>query len=372
MIKKIAIYSPYFPTTIGGGERVLLETAAILKDAGHQVFIIFDKYQKLPISQKIFWQKIEKKLNLSLQGLKVIQGPFGKNSSFFQRLLFTKRFDRFFYMTDGSFFVSLAKKNIVHFQIPLKKSKAKFLQKLKLKNWHIKTANSEFTKKVIEKNWQVRIDYIQRGCVDLADFKPAEKTNLILTVGRFFSAKNKKHCKKQDFLIKAYLKLIKTRKIKDWNFNLIGGVVKGEDNIDFLKKVKSLAKKQSLIKVKTDVSFKEIKNNYAKASIYWHGAGYGIDEAENPEAVEHFGISVIEAMASGCIPVVVNKGGLKEIVINGKNGFVFETEEQLINITSRLMNNSKLRDKISKQAVLRARQFSKHKYKKQVKRIFKI
>jgi len=29
---------------------------------------------------------------------------------------------------------------------------------------------------------------------------------------------------------------------------------------------------------------------------------------------EHFGISIVEAMASGCIPVVHNSGGMKEFV----------------------------------------------------------
>ena len=29
---------------------------------------------------------------------------------------------------------------------------------------------------------------------------------------------------------------------------------------------------------------------------------------------EHFGISIVEAMASGCIPIVHNSGGMKEFV----------------------------------------------------------
>jgi glycosyltransferase involved in cell wall biosynthesis len=372
MIMKIAIYSPYFPTTIGGGERVLLETAAILKEAGHQVFVVFDQEKIKPENQDLFWQSIEKKLNLKLQGLTIISGPFGKNSSFIQRLLFTKNFDRLFYMTDGSLFLSWAKKNIVHFQIPLKKADNSLWQKIKIKNWHTKTANSLFTKQNIEKNWKMQINYVQRGCVDLNDFKPSKKSNLILTVGRFFSPKNKKHCKKQDFLIKSYLELLKTKKITDWSFSLVGGVVKGADNLSYLKKVKDLASKQRLVSVKTDASFTEIKSHYAKASIYWHSAGFGINEITNPTAVEHFGIAVIEAMASGCVPVVVNKGGLKEIVENNKNGFVFETQKQLIDITSRLIKNNNLREGMSKQAVLRARQFSKPKYRKQVKKIFAI
>ena len=37
---------------------------------------------------------------------------------------------------------------------------------------------------------------------------------------------------------------------------------------------------------------------------------------------EGFGISVIEAMSRGCIPLTFNKGGLPEIISNAKNGFI--------------------------------------------------
>lgn len=37
---------------------------------------------------------------------------------------------------------------------------------------------------------------------------------------------------------------------------------------------------------------------------------------------EGFGISVVEAMARGCIPITFNKGGLPEIITNGVNGII--------------------------------------------------
>lgn len=39
---------------------------------------------------------------------------------------------------------------------------------------------------------------------------------------------------------------------------------------------------------------------------------------------EGFGIAVVEAMSRGCIPVVSNKGGLKEIITNNQDGFILE------------------------------------------------
>lgn len=39
---------------------------------------------------------------------------------------------------------------------------------------------------------------------------------------------------------------------------------------------------------------------------------------------EAFGISVVEAMSRGCIPITFNKGGLPEIIKNNKNGFIID------------------------------------------------
>ncbi len=371
-MKKIAFYSPYFPNTIGGGERVFLTTAEILSKEGCRVVIVVDKDKKIPQNKKAFWQEIEKKLQLNLQDLEIVNGPFGVGSSLWQRLWFSRKFDSFFYMTDGSLFFSLAKRNIVHFQIPIKKNSNGWLQNLKLKNWGIKTANSLFTKNIIEKNWQVKIDFIQRGCIDLTDFGSAEKEKLIVTVGRFFSPSFKKHCKKQLFLVKTFLKLLKIKRVKDWNFYVIGGKEREADNLAYFDKVKKLAETNKLVKVKADISFNELKSDYARAGIYWHGAGFGVDEDLYPQAVEHFGISVLEAMISGCVPVVVNRGGLKEIVDHGKNGFVYDTEDQLINYTFKLIKDKDLRVKMAKQAVLKAKQFNKTKYVSQVKKIFAL
>lgn len=58
----------------------------------------------------------------------------------------------------------------------------------------------------------------------------------------------------------------------------------------------------------------EIEKLYAESKIFWHAKGF--DEL-NPYKMEHFGISTVEAMSAGCIPVVINKGGQTEIVTDG-------------------------------------------------------
>ena len=55
--------------------------------------------------------------------------------------------------------------------------------------------------------------------------------------------------------------------------------------------------------------------------------GFGIDPEKNPENTEHFGMTTLEAMSSGCIPLVVPYGGQREIVEDSQ--FFFETMDEL-------------------------------------------
>jgi len=76
---------------------------------------------------------------------------------------------------------------------------------------------------------------------------------------------------------------------------------------------------------------------YAKSTIYWHAAGYGVDEHKNPELTEHFGISIVEAVSAGCIPIVVPSGGQVEIV--SSDDLHWTTKEELIEKTLAVINN---------------------------------
>ena len=74
---------------------------------------------------------------------------------------------------------------------------------------------------------------------------------------------------------------------------------------------------------------------------------------------EGFGISVVEAMARGCIPIVFNKGGLPEIIKNEENGFIVNdvTAESLADEILKVINlNNK--DEIRKNAIETAKEFS--------------
>ena len=181
---KIALYSPFMAENIGGGERYLLTVAECLLKENHQVDLIIQAQAKVNLKQ--IKQKFIKGFNLDLTKLNFIFGPFDIHSTARDRLNFTKAYDVFYYMSDGSLFVPKAKLNAVHFMIPFNKP-LPLIQKLKLKTWQVKTANSSFTKDYIEKIWKTKIDHVHLGSVDSNDFKPLAKKKIILHVGRFFS-----------------------------------------------------------------------------------------------------------------------------------------------------------------------------------------
>lgn len=104
-----------------------------------------------------------------------------------------------------------------------------------------------------------------------------------------------------------------------------------------------------------------------RAAIYWHATGFGVDLQAHPERAEHFGISPIEAMSAGAIPLVFDVGGPREIIESGISGFTFKTEEELIARTHELIAlPSSERRHYSTAAVQRSAQFSSDVFRREL------
>ena len=93
------------------------------------------------------------------------------------------------------------------------------------------------------------------------------------------------------------------------------------------------------------------------ASVFWSATGYGEDEQRNPWASEHFGMTTVEAMAGGCVPVVIDRAGQKEIVREGVDGYRWSTPEELVARTGRVARDEALRARLATAARERAEQF---------------
>lgn len=357
---KIALYSPYLPKHAGGGERYLFDCAKILAEEGHEVSIAISAEENSLTADTIdlIKKKYEQFLNYSLSDIKFIATPLFTTANFFKKLLWTARFDVLYYQTDGSLFFSLAKKNILHLQIPLKLDKSSLLEKLKLHNWQIKNTNSEFTKKYIERFWQTKIDCVHQPYVNSDEFQNQEKKEkIILSVGRFFC---QLHSKRQDVLVDFFKSLteLDPQTLKDWKLVLLG---QKEDEI-FAQKVSGLAKNLN-IEILHEADRATLLKLYQKASIYWHASGFEVDEEKNPEKVEHFGIATLEAMAAGAVPIVINKGGQKEILGENLRNCLWTDKDDCLAKTLKLVKNDQEREKLGEIARERSLLFSKEKFK---------
>src|SRR3989344_1922616 len=362
---KIAIYSPYLDTA-GGGERYMMTIGECLSSI-HDVDILLDGHL-LEIGAKEIKVRIEKLHGLDLSKVEFVRAPFGDKDffvkRFIKRFLFLSKYDFLFYLTDGSIFFSAAKNNVIHIQSPQKNTNISLSKKIKLGCWKLVIYNSKFTKNEAEKSWKINGTVIYPP-VPVDKIKSLKKEKIILSVGRFFAVTKKGENlysgKNHKVLIDNFKKL--QNKIKGWSLHLAGGTGGGDKS--YLEELKHYAKGLDVV-FHPDIPFNDLANLYGRASIYWHGAGFG---EKDPTKMEHFGISTVEAMAAGCVPIVINLGGQKEIVEQGKSGFLWNNPSELIGDTLKIINDEKLFEKISLNAIKRSKIFSKDKFCQNIKKL---
>jgi glycosyltransferase involved in cell wall biosynthesis len=266
-----------------------------------------------------------------------------------------------FVLSDGSIPLTFAAKNILHFQVPFNFPKVNFKTKSKLKRYNWVITNSYFTKTYIDKCFGIESKVIYPP-VDIKSIHPATKEKLILSVGRF-SAKQL-HPKKQEVLIEVFKEVYK--KEPQWRLILVGQA-KREDS-KYLRNLKKIARGHA-IKIIENLSIEKLRDLYSKASIYWHATGFGEDEAKYPQKMEHFGIATVEAQAAGAVPIVIDRGGQKEIVTDSKNGRLFSTKSQLYEITLEVINDKKQLQKLSEGAIKNSRRFSQEVFLREYEKI---
>lgn len=335
---KAAIYNPYLDT-LGGGERYTITFAKVLSEIGYDVYIEWKEKDILEKLSKRFGLKLSKNIYVSNDIKR------GEDS------------DLCFWVSDGSIPTLRARNNYIHFQYPFHDVNGdSLLNKMKFFRINKFICNSKFTKKVIDKEYGINSDILYPP-VDIDSFKPKRKLNQIAYIGRFSVLTQNKG---QDILIEQFKKLTKAKNFTDWKLVLAGGSEVGaEENI---KKLKTLSKGHN-IEIVESPSFDKLKNILGQSKIFWSAAGYGVDENKNPEKVEHFGITLVEAMSAGCVPVVYNAGGPKEVVEHGKNGFLWQKKGELLKLTEGIINDGHL-TKTSKDAIKSSNKFGHQNFKK--------
>lgn len=161
--------------------------------------------------------------------------------------------------------------------------------------------NSSFSKAMIEK-WLETPAIVLHPPIDIEKYlnyaKNKQREDLVVSVGRIEKAKG--------FHIIPYI----AKETSGISYSIIGL----ESDRKYLNELRSLIKKLNLedrVKIYTNLSEGEKLMIMSRAKVYLH-----------PMKYEHFGIAVVEAMATGLIPIVhVKSGTWIDIVQSGKYGF---------------------------------------------------
>jgi glycosyltransferase involved in cell wall biosynthesis len=190
---------------------------------------------------------------------------------------------------------------------------------------------SEYTRGFIKKKWGRDSLTLYPPCPveaysDLSKVQARE--NLAVTVGRFVPEK------------RFHLFVELARMVPNTRFVAIGSLSEGgSPYYELLRRT-----------APENVSFvlsplRKVKDLLGKAMAYVHCA-------EN----EHFGITIVEAMAAGCVPIVHDSGGPREIVTN-EVGFRWGNLAVAARQIIMLAKNDKLRGELSAASSARAQEF---------------
>jgi glycosyltransferase involved in cell wall biosynthesis len=211
--------------------------------------------------------------------------------------------------------------------------------------------NSFFTQHWTQQYWKTPSTvlyppvHIQRFSSDV------KKKKQILHIGRFFVGG---HNKKQLELITLFKKLV-DRGVTDWEFHLVGGVAEGSQHSGYVDELKKASKGYPIV-FHLNASSEELVEVANTSKLYWHGTGFG-EKTMEPMNMEHFGLTTVEAMAAGCVPLVYNTGGQPEIV-TAESGYLWNTGSELLEKTEYLINNPKILAEFSSAAHRRSLVFS--------------
>ncbi len=209
--------------------------------------------------------------------------------------------------------------------------------------------NSNFTRRKIKEVWGVDAIVVYPP-VDIGSFFNDKQNNrrpYVISVGRFVREK------RFEVIIRAFAKV--ANEFKEAKLYLVGSS-QATGSLYYIRELRNIAEKLGVgdkVIIKTDVPFDELINLLGKSKIYVHAM-----------INEHFGISVVQAMASGLATIVHKSGGpYEDIIERGKWGMAFETVAQLSEHIYSLLENESLWRHYSSLSLKRAPIFSEEEYK---------
>lgn len=333
----VTIYNASW-STFGGGEKYSCAIADVLGTAGHRVRILADR-------PEITMEKLRSYFNLELHGSEIVRctshdarthlvgadlacvvsnfRPFGIPG---RRTLYVLQIP-YPPITLASAAARLLRGNL--------KEAAKDLLRRRLfadaRKANVILVYSEFVRECLKRNHGLASTVLYPPIDDFRQDVPKER--VILSVGRIF--RGLYNDKRYDVMLDAFRSLCGTGHAGGWEYWIAGSCGDDPASQEYLAELRERASGLP-VRFFVNAPYETLRSLYGRALIFWHAAGFGVDERQEPHRTEHFGMSTVEAMSASCVPVVVNNGGQREIVTHGINGFLWNAVEELVSHTATL------------------------------------
>jgi glycosyltransferase involved in cell wall biosynthesis len=215
-------------------------------------------------------------------------------------------------------------------------------------------ANSEYTSGWIRRLWRTDADVLYPPIqVERLHPRP-HRDKVVLSVGRFF-APGLGHAKRQLEMVRMFGRLHRSGTLPGWSMTVLGGCEPFQR--PYLETVRAAAEGLP-VRIVPNAPRAQVEEAMSTASVFWSATGFGEDEERAPWAHEHFGMTTAEAMAGGCVPIVIDAAGQREIVRDGVDGFRWSSFEELAERTRRVATDEPLRSRLAASAVRRAQDYS--------------
>ena len=325
-MRTLGLFTPY-PLDPGGGERYLLSVAEAFRQ-DLQVFLVTPTSQPAARLEKLGQDldvQIDHVVPITLEE-SAARAPFDIAVVMGNEALPPVR--------------GIGRKNVYLCQFPFPLENGDITERFPFwSDYDNVVVYSDYTKSHLTRAWKDISAPARPICVIHPPVRPIDAPpgailtpGSILSVGRFFSGG---HSKRQDLLIAAFEALGEG----DFSLHLAGALHDHDNSQEMYSRCQMLAKGLP-VTFWPNTTRSDLGRLYAESACYWHGAGLEADREREPERFEHFGITIVEAMASGCIPFVPDHGGPAAIVTSGKNGWLYHTPEELTQLTRRFFGNA--------------------------------
>jgi glycosyltransferase involved in cell wall biosynthesis len=167
--------------------------------------------------------------------------------------------------------------------------------------------------------------------------------------------------KKIENAIEIGKKLKEKENIDYYNMTIVGSIL--PDGQNYLENLNSLIDMYDLknnIKIKPNVTFDNLQKLVQRSNVYIH-----------PTPDEPFGISIVEAMSAGVIPITPNRGGDAEFV---PSKYQYQSIEHATEIITNILKNNNKNDLNEERESISnsTNNFDKQKYNENLENVIKL